>query len=344
MKRKIIITESQYNKLQEFLFETADINHTLDFVKVGDILKFKSPSNNPYDIKIAHVDHANNEILGYFNGDSVRLSFDAYNEQTKKFNFQILDKKTKKYINKEDDISRELDIIRNGKVLQIPDVGGNKQPEATPAPAPAPVGKPDEISPEVELDPNVVIPNKEEDFDEMIDNIEQEYESDDIFRQALYTQPSFLERLKGEITGKKPQGSGIIIANKLVNSYKDKGSNDFLNADFQRTFFAKFKPLEKYKLEYEVDGKINYIEFDEEREAKVGNTNDRNQRKLEYENKKNEKFEILVTKNISTEKTPNYFLCYVSTYSTEKGNKIKNKSVPVKLQFIDSTGFKIKNK
>jgi hypothetical protein len=336
MKKKIIITEAQYNKLQEFLFETTDVNHTLDFVKVGDVLKFKTSTGSDYTINIKHVDHNSNEILGDNHGNKIRFSFDSYDEQNKKLNYNQLDTNTQKYIPKTADV-HELDIERGGKVLPIPDIGGNKQPE------PTPVSNQDDVSKPVELDPN--IPEKPEEegenYDEMIDNIEAEFASDDIFRKALYKQPSFLERLKGEITGTKPKGSGIIIANQLINSYRDKGSNDFLNADFRKDYKALFKPLERYDLEYEVDGKIDYIVLNGEREAKVGNTNDKNQRKLIDVNKN---FEILVTKNISTEKIPNYFLCYISTYSIEKGNKNKNNAIPVKLQFLDSTGFKVKNK
>lgn len=332
MKRKIIISESQYNKLQEFLFETADVNDTLDYVKAGDVLSFKGPYN--IKINIVNVDQNTGEILGTTDkGEKVKFFFNSYDENTKKFNFQKLDKSTNKYVNQPFEV-KELDIIRNGKVLPIRDAN-RKVSE--------PVAKPDEISKPVELDPTVPetpTEEEEEDFDEMIDNIEQEYESDDIFRKALYQQPSFLERLSAEIRGEKPKGSGIIIANQLVNSYRDKGSNDFLNADFRKTYKARFKSLERYDLQYEIDGKINYIVFNGEREAIVGNANEKNQRKLTDVDKN---FEILVTKNISTEKIPNYFLCYVSTYSTEKGNKIKNKSIPVKLQFLDSTGFKVKN-
>jgi hypothetical protein len=340
MKRKIIITESQYNKLQEFLFETTDVNHTLDFANVGDVLNFKTNTGSDYIINVKNVDQKNNEILGDNQGNKIRFTFNSYDEQTKKFNFQELDKKTQKYINKEEDFT-ELDIKRNGQVVQIPDVGGNKQPE--PTPAPEPVGKPDEISPEVELDPNVVIANKEEDFDEMIDNIEQEYESDDIFRQALYTQPSFLERLKGEITGKKPQGSGIIIANKLVNSYRDKSSNDKLKADFIKGYWSVFKSLDDVELEHTTDGEIGTVKFIKggERKAKVTTINEKDERLLENTP---ERFKILVIKNISNEQFPNTFLCYVSTMSKEEGNLIDNKPEKIRLQFIDSPGFKIKNK
>jgi hypothetical protein len=189
----------------------------------------------------------------------------------------------------------------------------------------------------------VVIANKEEDFDEMIDNIEQEYESDDIFRQALYTQPSFLERLKGEITGKKPQGSGIIIANKLVNSYRDKSSNDKLKADFIKGYWSVFKSLDDVELEHTTDGEIGTVKFIKggERKAKVTTINEKDERLLENTP---ERFKILVIKNISNEQFPNTFLCYVSTMSKEEGNLIDNKPEKIRLQFIDSPGFKIKNK
>lgn len=334
MKKKLIITESQYNKLQEFLFETTDVNHTLDFVKVGDVLKFKTSAGSDYTINVKHVDHNSNEILGDNHGNKIRFSFDSYDEQNKKLNYNQLDTNTQKYLPKTADV-HELDIERNGKVLPISDAGNKTNPVT-----PKPIVKPDEISEPVELDPTAP-ETPEEDYDEMIDNIEAEYKSDDIFRKALYKQPSFLERLKGEINGTKPKGSGIIIANQLIDSYRDKSSNDFLRADFRKTFKAKFKSLVRYELEYTVDGKTDYITFNGEREAIVGNINDKNQRKLTDINKN---FEILVTKNISTEKIPNYFLCYVSTYSIEKGNKIKNKAISVNLQFLDSTGFKIKNK
>ena len=89
MKKKIIITEAQYNKLQEFLFETTDVNHTLDFVKVGDVLKFKTSAGSDYTINVKHVDHNSNEILGDNHGNKIRFSFDSYDEQNKKLNFFI---------------------------------------------------------------------------------------------------------------------------------------------------------------------------------------------------------------------------------------------------------------
>lgn len=333
MKRKLIITESQYNKLQEFLFETADVNDTLDYVKANDVLLFKGAYN--VKINVVNVDQNTGEILGTTDKDEkVKFFFNSYDENTKKFNFQKLDKTTNKYVNQPFDV-KELDILRDGKVLPIRDAN-RKTPE--------PVAKPDEISKPVELSPNVPEDETEDEktFDDMVDNIEAEMKSDDIFRQALYKQPNFWERLSAEIKGEKPKGSGIIIANQLVNSYRDKTSNDFLGATFNKDYKARFKSLENYDFEYYIEDKLNYISFRKggEREAKVGNINEKNQRKLTDVDKK---FDILVTKNISTEEIPNYFLCKLSTYSIKDGNSIKNNPVTIKLQFLDSTGFKVKN-
>lgn len=334
MKRKIIISESQYNKLQEFLFETADVNDTLDYVKAGDVLSFKGPYN--IKINIVNVDQNTSEILGTTDKDEkVKFFFNSYDENTKKFNFQKLDKSTNKYVNQPFEV-KELDIIRNGKILPIRDAN-RKVSE--------PVAKPDEISKPVELDPTVpeTPTEEEENFDEMIDNIQGELESDDIFRQALFKQPNFWKRLKAEISGTKPEGSGIIIANQLVNSYRDKGSNEILNAHFVKDYFARFRPLENYTLPYLDIDKSKTMSFvkNEEIKAKVGNSNDKNERELIVK----DKFKILVYKNISTEKLPNSFLCKIATYSkTKDGGLILNTPQKIKLQFIDSDGYKIKEK
>lgn len=336
MKRKIIITESQYIKLQELLFETADINHTLDFVNVGDVLKFKTPAGSDYTLNIKSVDQTSGEILADNHGNKIKLMFNAYDKQTKKLNYQEFDKDANQYVDKSDDVN-ELDIIRNGKIIDIPDVGGNKHN------LPAKPSDPNNTSTPEEIDPNAEITDKEEGYDdedykEMIKNIDAELKSDNVFRQALYKQPNFWERL----TGSNPSGHGIIIANKLVNSYKDKSSNEYLGGNFIKNNIARYKALKEYKIPYYIEDKQYYITFEvgDEREAKVGNvSNDNKQRNL---TDKAGKFKLVVVKNISKTNTPNLFLCHIITYSTIKGNQKLNKPTPIELQFLQSTGFNIK--
>ena len=235
MKRKIIITESQYNKLQEFLFETTDVNHTLDFVKVGDVLKFKTSAGSDYTINVKHVDQKGNEILGDNHGKKIRLSFDSYDEQNKKLNYKQLDTNTQKYLDKTADVN-ELDIERNGQVLPIPDVGGNKQPgqgPIEPESTPEPVGQEDEIAKTVEMDPNVTATPK---TPEEVENIKKQrmygkkalkaITSDPKLQAAFYRQPSFWKLFMADMQGKTAPGKGIQPTLALINGYLDKKNKE----------------------------------------------------------------------------------------------------------------------
>ena len=238
MKRKIIISESQYNKLQEFLFETTDVNHTLDFVNVGDVLKFKTSAGSDYTINVKHVDQKGNEILGDNHGKKIRLSFDSYDEQNKKLNYKQLDTNTQKYLDKTADVN-ELDIERNGQVLPIPDVGGNKQPEpgqVEPTQGqeePVPVGQEDEIAKTVEMDPNVTATPK---TPEEVENIKKQrmygkkalkaITSDPKLQAAFYRQPSFWKLFMADLQGKTAPGKGIQPTLALINGYLDKKNKE----------------------------------------------------------------------------------------------------------------------
>jgi len=233
MKKKIIITEAQYNKLQEFLFETTDVNHTLDFVKVGDVLKFKTSAGSDYTINIKHVDHNSNEILGDNHGNKIRLSFDSYDEQNKKLNYNQLDVNTQKYLPKTADV-HELDIERGGKVLPIPDIGGNKQPTLDTT------AKPDDISKPVELDPNISGPTASGDTSS--DSAEEEEKvkkermygkkalkaitSDPQLQAAFYRQPSFMKLFMADLQGKTAPGKGIQPTLALIGGYLDKKNKE----------------------------------------------------------------------------------------------------------------------
>jgi hypothetical protein len=56
---------------------------------------------------------------------------------------------------------------------------------------------------------------------------------DPLLKQAFYSQPSFMELLKAELTGKKAVGKGIMTTLNLVGNYKNKKFNEGLHADFK---------------------------------------------------------------------------------------------------------------
>lgn len=218
MKRKIIISESQYNKLQEFLFETADVNDTLDYVNTNDVLLFKGPYN--VKINVVNVDQNTGEILGTTDKDEkVKFFFNSYDENTKKFNFQKLDKTTNKYVNQPFDV-KELDILRNGKVLPIRDAN-RKTPE--------PVAKPDDISKPVEMDPNVTSTPETPEETEKVKKQRmygkkalKAITSDPQLQAAFYRQPSFWKLFMADMQGKTAPGKGIQPTLELINGYMDR--------------------------------------------------------------------------------------------------------------------------
>ena len=174
-----------------------------------------------------------------------------------------------------------------------------------------------------------------ESYEQMINNINAELKSNEIFKQALFKQPTFWERLKGEMNGTTPKGTGIIMANQLTNSWKDKSSNEMLDANFRETFKAKFKPLNDYS-SYGLNINETYY-------VKVNEPDEKDYRNLEDVNKK---YNLLVKKNISLKKgISNSFLCDLRTYEkTPSGGIIENNPVEVELQFFHSNGYQITKK
>ena len=241
MKRKIIISESQYTKLQEFLFETADVNDTLDYVNTNDVLLFKGPYN--VKINIVNVDQSTGEILGTTDKDEkVKFFFNSYDENTKKFNFQKLDKTTNKYVNQPFDV-KELDILRNGKVLPIRDA--NKKP-TTPTTSPAPTT--DDTSKTVELDPNVTANTEAlraagEEARKKID-----YSKDPLLKKAFHRQAGFWDQFRAELAGKKSEPDGIRSVLNMLGKYTNKKVKDKFGDTFTEDKQVKFKIISRTRL------------------------------------------------------------------------------------------------
>jgi hypothetical protein len=77
---------------------------------------------------------------------------------------------------------------------------------------------------------------KEVDAEEEIYNAKKAAEfiaNDPLLKQAFYSQPSFMELLRAEITGKKAVGKGIITTLNLVGNYQNKKFSEALGAEFK---------------------------------------------------------------------------------------------------------------
>lgn len=246
MANKLKITESQFNRIKHRLLETEDVNHTLDSVKIGDVLKFKTSAGSDYTITVNHVDQNGNEILGDNHGNKIYLNFNSYDEKSKKLNYKQLDKTSKKYVDKTVDV-KELDIVRNGNVVDIRDrkvepTGGNPEPTTT---------QKDDISQPVDLDPNNTkekeILSKDEKTDDVLKTYYKEIMNDPNLKQAFYKAPSFWNYFTSALKGKPAKGTGIYPTLKLVDTYKnneiDKIFPGFTDKQNQRAIFEIKRPI-----------------------------------------------------------------------------------------------------
>jgi hypothetical protein len=338
MANKLKITESQYKRLKKLLIETADVNHTLDSVKIGDVLKFKTSAGSDYTINVQHVDQNGNEILGDNHGNKIKLYFNSYDEQSKKLNYKQLDKTNQKYVDKTVDVE-ELDIVRNGKIVDIRD----RKVEPT-GKTPEPTSQKDNISQPVDLDPNAPIKKPEERTDaERQKTIKKYYDeiiNDPNLKQAFYKAPSFWNYITAAIKGEPAEGKGIGPALNLVNKYKNqeslKKAPGFTTKQNQT---AKFQISKSVNIDYVTENNVK---------GSVGISNGAENNAIVQQNTTigNNALKTLVSSNgkykldvLERTKTPNVFMCVFSVYGVTGVKNDEVYSGKVNVRFTQSLGY-----
>jgi hypothetical protein len=276
MSKKIIIKESQYNRMLKLLVETEDVNHTLDFANANDVLLFKGINGLNLKIQVISVNQNNGEILGQTEkGKKVKFTFNSYDEQSKKFDFKAFNPETNSYVDEPFEV-KSMDIIRNGNVVQIPNTPNTEVPTDSQDEL-----NPDGVSQPIDLSPEIT--GKEEDnkaarkalakdvYNAMMDS--------DTLRDILYKKPSFLSLLKAEILGKPAQGTGQLnIAKqekdynakikknnglgallKIVTNQKQKEFTQKLNADFPPRKMTLFTPYNEVLTFSTIENKNSFV-------------------------------------------------------------------------------------
>lgn len=72
-------------------------------------------------------------------------------------------------------------------------------------------------------------------------------------KDVFYKQPTFWERFKADLSGKKAQGSGIITTLNIVSKYTDKIVQEKIGKGFVKNNQAKFIPTEEVSVKYRDD-------------------------------------------------------------------------------------------
>ena len=75
-------------------------------------------------------------------------------------------------------------------------------------------------------------------------------------KDVFYKQPTFWERFKADLAGKKAQGSGIITTLNIVSKYTDNIIKDKIGKGFVKNNQAKFIPTEEVSVKYRDDSDV----------------------------------------------------------------------------------------
>ena len=353
MKKKLIITESQYAKLKKRLVETPFDELTKKDIKVGDIIKIER-DNKIYSYK----------VISSFGGQIQMDGLDAVNE---KFRFYISSnalEKNKfhgKQILKTQDLNimknpnswnefnntiSKFEVIKKNETIsfdvnngQITKTSTNNQPET-----PDTNNQPETPGTEPEADEvKPVLPDghTEEELKKAGEEILSHYDSktgktnDPILQNLLIRNPKFFERVEAEMKNVRVSHSGIIAALQLASDYVDKK----LGKGFIPYKKVKYQVLDMVFIDYITKDNAQ-AQFSRELNKEYYATNERQVVGHNYKTliNKEENYQIKVVEKVEGEN--DVFNCKFYKIADLKLNVEPNLySNPVKIRFLESEGY-----
>jgi hypothetical protein len=255
MKRKLIITESQYIKLQELLFE-APYRTLYSKIQENDIIEIINKGvTSKFKVRI----FANNYII--MDGITKNVSdyvFAIDKDGLWKSNFEAkkILKNDEKKSNKNIDtwpsfttVITSFKLIRDNKVIDVADIDTlTTKPTTEPEPTREPVGKPDEISEPVEMDPNT--PENDEELKAAGEEARKkiDYSKDPLLKKAFHRQAGFWNQFRAELAGKSSESDGIRSVLNMLGKYTNKKVKDKFGDTFTEDKQAKFKIISRTRL------------------------------------------------------------------------------------------------
>ena len=267
MKRKLIITESQYIKLQELLFE-APYRTLYSKIQENDIIEIINKGvTSKFKVRI----FANNYII--MDGITKNVSdyvFAIDKDGLWKSNFEAkkILKNDEKKSNKNIDtwpsfttVITSFKLIRDNKVIDVADIDTlttKPKPTTEPEPTTEPVGKPDEISEPVEMDPNT--PENDEELRAAGEEARKkiDYSKDPLLKKAFHRQAGFWDQFKAELAGKKSEPDGIRSVLNMLGKYTNKKVKDKFGDTFTEGKQANFQIISRTRLGV-LNGKYTFL-------------------------------------------------------------------------------------
>jgi hypothetical protein len=315
MRKKLIITEEQYSRLQTQLTESDDINNTIKQAKIGDVLSFKGV-NSILKVKVVNTDPTNGDVMGETEkGDKVTFNVNSYNQTTKMINFKIYDSNKQQVV----DTPFQLNTIEN--------LGGVNQSQTQPQQSDV-----DRQNPETSGEENKYIPGTV--YNALINDPEL---------KKLMQHTPWWESFVSELMGKKAEGEGVRNALNFFSSFHSNRLNRELGDGFIVGRTALFSVAsEDITIYYEnAQGKTKTFELEK------GGTYEAVNKKFSFD-EKDYKYKVLTNGKVGftiyvKEKLSeqDVYLCDIAKNYNDINGKIKEaRKKDVNIKFLYSDGYK----
>jgi hypothetical protein len=242
-----------------------------------------------------------------------------------------------------DNIITKFNIVRNNKIIDSADIGDGQTSNQTNNTTPnAPDTETPNNEPEAdEVKPEVPDGQSEEEIKKAGEEILSHYDSktgktdDPVLQNLLIREPSFMDRVRAEMNGKKASYRGILAAQKLASEYVDKK----LGKGFIPYKKAKYEVLDSVFINYLSKGS-SQAEFTREINREYYAFNERQSIGYNYKTLKNkeEDYEIKVKEKIEGE--DDVFNCqFYKVADLKLNNETDLFSKQVKIRFLESEGY-----
>jgi len=350
MKKKLIITESQYAELKKRLVETPFDKLTKTVIKVGDIIEvetnkrvflYKVISSFGGQIQMDGIDTDIKDYRFFISSNGLNKN-NFYGKKINKVKNPNLLNNPQSW-EKFNAVITNFKVNRNNKFIDSADINGipsnnnnnnNNNNNVTPD-APDTEPEADEVKPEV---PDGYT---EEEIKKAGKEILSHYDSetgetnDPVLQNLLIREPNFFKRVRAEMKGEKVVYSGILAAQKLASDYVDKT----LGKSFIQFKTAKYEVLENVSIDYLGNGS-SQAQFIREIKKEYYAVNERQSIGVTYKTliNKEEKYQIKVIEKVENE--DDVFNCQFYKFADLKLNvKADLYSKEVRIKFLKSDGY-----
>ena len=229
---RIVITESQFNRLNELILEST-YQDFFSKIKIGDELNIEMQGGRKRVLRVSKLGRGGRAILN-FGAQKVMITPNNFRGQKQ---LVVRVGTSAQPTSWPASIWRieKIELKRGGNTIETFDTAQSAAPTQPQSPSAAPQPQPSSGSTQTSSQKTNI----------SIDDIL----NDEALQNAYYGKPNFWKLLKAELKKEKAKGSGIIRARELLDNFGYYGS-EYMNKYFPSGKYVKMTPIKDYALQY----------------------------------------------------------------------------------------------